>query len=139
MSSRVRLFETRWTIPHRAPLSMGFSRQKYWNGLPFPSPADLPDPGIKPRSLALQADALTSEPPGKPDQYIHFHCIQKKILLSLFSKPFLQFKREDVFSLIIFLQSFLSTCCVYYFQQYFQDFQNLRFFQTFSLYPANLA
>ena len=46
--------------------SMGFSRQEYWSGLPFPSPGDLPDPGIEPRSPALQADALTSEPPGKP-------------------------------------------------------------------------
>ena len=46
---------------------MGFSRQKYWSGLPFPSPGDLPDPGIEPRSPTLQADALTSEPPGKPD------------------------------------------------------------------------
>ena len=45
---------------------MGFSRQEYWSGLPFPSPGDLPDPGIEPRSPALQADALTSEPPGKP-------------------------------------------------------------------------
>ena len=45
---------------------MGFSRQEYWNGLPFPSPGDLPDPGIKPQSPALEADALTSEPPGKP-------------------------------------------------------------------------
>ena len=45
---------------------MGFSRQEYWSGLPFPSPADLPDPGIEPMSPALQADALTSEPPGKP-------------------------------------------------------------------------
>ena len=45
---------------------MGFSRQEYWSGLPFSSPGDLPDPGIKPRSPALQADALTSEPPGKP-------------------------------------------------------------------------
>ena len=45
---------------------MGFSRQEYWNGLPFPSPGDLPDPGIEPRSPTLQADALTSEPPGKP-------------------------------------------------------------------------
>ena len=44
---------------------MGFSRQEYWSGLPFPSPGDLPDPGIKPRSPALQADSLTSEPPGK--------------------------------------------------------------------------
>ena len=45
---------------------MGFSRQEYWSGLPFPSPGDLPDPGIKPRSPTLQADTLTSEPPGKP-------------------------------------------------------------------------
>ena len=45
---------------------MGFSRQEYWSGLPFPSPGDLPDPGIKPRSPALQADTLPSEPPGKP-------------------------------------------------------------------------
>ena len=48
-----------------APPSVGFSRQEYWGGLPFPSPGDLPDPGIKPGSPALQADALPSEPPGK--------------------------------------------------------------------------
>ena len=51
---------------HQAPLSMGFSRQESWSGLPFHSPGDLPDPGIEPRSPTLQADALTSEPPGKP-------------------------------------------------------------------------
>ena len=45
---------------------MGFSRQEYWSGEPSPSPGDLPDPGIKPRSPALQADALSSEPPGNP-------------------------------------------------------------------------
>ena len=49
------------TVAHQAPPSMGFSRQEYWSGLPFPSPGDLPDPGIEPRSPALQADALTSE------------------------------------------------------------------------------
>ena len=64
--SRVRLFATLWTVAHQAPPSMGFSRQEYWSGLPFPSPGDLPDPGIKPRSPALQADASTSELPGKP-------------------------------------------------------------------------
>ena len=53
-------------IAYHAPPSMGFSRQEYWSGLPFPSPGDLPNPGIKPRSPALQADALSSEPPGKP-------------------------------------------------------------------------
>ena len=52
-----------WTVAYQAPLSMGFSRQKYWSGLPFPSPGDLPNPGIKPWSSALQADPLPSEPP----------------------------------------------------------------------------
>ena len=56
---------TPWTIAHQAPQSVKFSRQEYWNGLPFPSPGDLPDPGIEPRSPTLQADALPSEPPGK--------------------------------------------------------------------------
>ena len=56
--SRVQLFETPWTVAYQASLSMGFSRQEYWSGLPFPSPGDLPDPGIEPRSPALQADAL---------------------------------------------------------------------------------
>ena len=62
--SRVRLFSTPWTVAHQAPPSMGFSRQEYWSGLPSPSPGDLPNPGIEPTSPALEADALTSEPPG---------------------------------------------------------------------------
>ena len=57
---------TPWTVVYQGPLSMGFSRQEYWSGLPFPSPGDLPNPGIKPGSPALGADALPSEPPGKP-------------------------------------------------------------------------
>ena len=57
-----------WTVAHQAPPSMGFSRQEYWSGLPFPSPGDFPDPGIKPGSPTLQADALPSKPPGKPRQ-----------------------------------------------------------------------
>ena len=64
--SRVRLFATPWTVAYQAPPSTGFSRQEYWSGLPFPSPGDLPNPGIEPGSPTLQADALTSEPPGKP-------------------------------------------------------------------------
>ena len=68
--SRVRLFVTPWTVAYQAPPSMGFSRQEYWSGLPFPSPGDLPNPGIKPGSPALGADALTSEPPGKPSSKI---------------------------------------------------------------------
>ena len=65
MLSRVWLFETSWTVAYQASLSMGFSRQEYQSGLPFPSPGDLPDPGIKLGSPTLQADALPSEPPGK--------------------------------------------------------------------------
>ena len=65
--SRVRLSATPWTVAYQAPPSMGFSRQEHWSGLPFPSPGDLHNPGIKPGSPALKADALTSEPPGKPN------------------------------------------------------------------------
>ena len=59
-----------WTVAQQIPLFMGFSRQEHWSGLPFPSPVDLPDPGNEPRSSALQADSLPSEPPGKPHSYM---------------------------------------------------------------------
>ena len=71
--SRVWLFATPWTVAYQAPPSMGFSRQEYWRGLPFPSPGDLTDPGIKPRSPALQADTLLSESPG-----FHYISFKKK-------------------------------------------------------------
>ena len=64
--SRVRLFATPWTVAYQASPSTGFARQEYWSGLPFPFPGDLPNPGIEPGSPALEAGALTSEPPGKP-------------------------------------------------------------------------
>ena len=57
---------TSWTVAHQAPLSMEFSRQEYWSGLPCTSLGDLPDPGIEPESPALKADSLPPEPPGKP-------------------------------------------------------------------------
>ena len=60
--SHVRLFVTPWTIAYQAPPSMGFSRQEYWSGVPFPSLGNLLDPGIEPGSPTFQADALTSEP-----------------------------------------------------------------------------
>ena len=63
--SRVWLFVTQWTAACQTPLSMGFSRQEYWSGLPFPSPVDCPNPGIEPRSPALQTDSLLAEPRGK--------------------------------------------------------------------------
>ena len=61
---RLRLFVPLWTVARQAPPSMGFPRQEYWSGLPFPSLRDLPNPGIKPRSPTLQADSLASEPRG---------------------------------------------------------------------------
>ena len=64
--SRVQLFATPWMVADQAPPSMEFSRQEYWSGLPFPSPGDLPNPGIEPGSPELRADALLSEPPGNP-------------------------------------------------------------------------
>ena len=70
--SRVRLFATPWTVAYQASPSMGFSRQEYWSGLPFPSPGDLPNPGIKPGSPALEADALNSEPPGKAERDVAY-------------------------------------------------------------------
>ena len=58
-------FATPWAEAHQVPLSMGFTRQKYWSGLPFPSPGDLPNPGIEPTSLGLAGGFFTTEPPGK--------------------------------------------------------------------------
>ena len=69
------------TVAHQAPLSMEFSRQKYWSGLLCPSPEDLPDPGIKPGSPALRADSLLSEPSGKPGQKPIQYC--KAIIFQL--------------------------------------------------------
>ena len=64
--SHVWLFATLWTVVLWTPLSMGFSRQEYWSRLPFPPPGDLPDPGAKSESPALQADSLPTEPSGNP-------------------------------------------------------------------------
>jgi len=62
-------FVTPWTAAHQTPLSMGFPKQEYWSGLPFPSPGDLPDPGIEPRSPAWAGGFFTTEPPGKPQEW----------------------------------------------------------------------
>ena len=71
--SRFSLNATTWTVACQAPLSLGFSRQEYWSGLSCPSPGDLPNPGIEPRSPALQANTLSSEPPGKAKQFLKKH------------------------------------------------------------------
>ena len=82
--SELCLFVTPQTVMHQASLSTEFSRQECWSGLPFPSPGDLPNPGIKPESPALQADTLPSEPPGKPQS----HYMQNKIHDSYCHFPF---------------------------------------------------
>ena len=66
--SHVALFVTLWTVACQSPLSMGFSRQEYWSGLPFPSSGDLPNPGTEPMSPALQANSLPTELLGKPKE-----------------------------------------------------------------------
>ena len=85
--SCVQLFATPRTVAYQAPLSMEFSRQEYWSGLPFPSPGDFPDPGIEPGFPALQADALLSEPQGSPNVII----IMKQIKMRINEKKFTQF------------------------------------------------
>ena len=73
----VQLFATPRTVTHQAPLFMGFCRQEYWSGLPFPTPEDLPDPGIKPESPVFADRFFTTEPPGKPIvhlNYLQFMC-----------------------------------------------------------------
>ena len=83
--SCVWLFATPWTVACQVPPSMGFSRQEYWSGLPFPSPGDLPNPGIEPGSAALQADALPSKPLGKPPCLQKIHLFQSQRYSSMFS------------------------------------------------------
>ena len=111
--SRVRLSATPWTIAHQAPLSMGFARQEYWSGLPFPSPGDRPNPGIDPRSPALRADALTSEPPGK--HYTVF------VLYFLFPDSHQNFLHH------FFLCFFVSLSLIYYFSSEFTKLKCLHY------------
>ena len=82
--SRVWLFATLWTVAYQATPSVGFSRQAYWSGLPFPSPGDLPNPGIEPRSPTLQAHALPSEPPGKTGSVIGCKSAGTRFLILVF-------------------------------------------------------
>ena len=68
-----------WTVARQAPPSMGFSRQGYWSGLPFPSPGDLPDPGIEPWSPALEADSLPTELQGKTDHQVALFLVSEAL------------------------------------------------------------
>ena len=83
--SRLRLFGTPWTVACQALLSMGFSRQGYWSGVPFPSLGDVPDSGTEPGSPALQADSLLYEPPGKSKEKTTL-INQRKAEIKLFTK-----------------------------------------------------
>ena len=105
-----------WSVVYQASLSIGFSRQVYWSGLPFPSPGDLPNPGIEPRSPALQADALRSEPPGKPKDrfipryFIFFIAMVNRIVSLIFLSDFslLVYKNaKDFCALILYPETLL--------------------------------
>ena len=99
-----------WTVAWQAPLSMEFSRQESWKGLPFPSPGDLPDPGIEPRLPALQADSLLSEPPGKPWclllMCVQFLCHQICPFLSFIGSGSHASLRKAFYIIRLFLHSF---------------------------------
>ena len=84
--SPLRLFAIAWTVARQAPLSMGFSRQEYWSGLPFLSPRDLPDPGTEPMSPASQADSLPLEPLEKSYYLLVKHIQAVKFMLFVFTK-----------------------------------------------------
>ena len=92
------LFDPIWTVAHQAPLSMGFSRQEYWSGLPCLPPGDLPDPGIKPGSPALQAECLPPEPPGKAS-------VGRKLKMQRVQSPPGDQDRGDLIFMVIFLCS----------------------------------
>ena len=91
--SRVRFLATPWTIARQAPLSMGFSRQEYWSGLPFPSPGDLPNLEIEPGSPALQADSLPSEPQGKPQNTLLSLLLSRSVVSDYLQPCGLQLQR----------------------------------------------
>ena len=94
--NHVWLFATPWTIAHQAPLFVGFSRQEYWSELPFHSPGDLPNQGLKLRSPALQADSLLSEPLGKPPKFIQLSSVQPLSRVQLFTTPWITARQASL-------------------------------------------
>ena len=108
---------TPWTVAHQAPLSMGFSRQEYWNEVPFPSLEDLANLGIEPRSPALQAGSLPSVPPGKPLITHHLKLKPIHLILSLLtrvqanlSKHLSCFSRSPVSTFFFSVNNCLKEC-----------------------------
>ena len=89
--SRVRLPATPWTAAYQAPLSVGFSRQEYWSGVPFSSPGNLPSPGTEPESPSLQADSLMYEPPIQGTDVTIFKIDKGNLSFQLFAQKLLAF------------------------------------------------
>ena len=110
--THVQLFATPWTVAHQASSSLRFSRKEYWSGLPFPSPRNLPDPGIKPRSFAFQKDSLPSEPPGRGLFLSYFNFLDAILKGIAFYIPFLvihcQCKEMQPISVNVNLAKFIS-------------------------------
>ena len=117
---------TPWTVARQASLSMGFSRQEYWSELPFPSPGDLPNPGIEPWSPASQAGSLPFEPPGNPGWkilvnhifFIPWHLIYTAHAIGFFFPSFLILKIVLLYPLL-FLFSCTFMKCLYFTPFYF--------------------
>ena len=102
MLSHVQVFVTLWTVALQSPLSVGFSRHKYWSWLPCPPPGDLPNPRIKPESLMtpeLQVDSLPAEPPGKTQMYVYLYQIESTSRLSKVLIASLKHKHSSPFYL----------------------------------------
>ena len=110
--SSVQLFVTPWTVAKQTPPSMGSSKQEYWNRLPFPSPEDLPNPGIEPRSPTLQADSFPSEPSGKLTYNGESLTFQIPIFLILNSTIFNLCEKMHMFFEFPKQNSFLDGCQV---------------------------
>ena len=100
MLSHVQLFATPWTVARQAPPSMGFPRQEYWRGLPFPPPGDLPNPGIKPVSPALAGGFFTTEPPEKPllSHFSHVQLCVTPWTAAYQAPPSMGFSRQEYWS-----------------------------------------
>ena len=123
-----------WTGARQAPLSMGFPRQEYWSGLPFPSPGNLPNPGIKPGSPALQADPLPSEPPGKPSWFINDSYSELP-----FQSPDFQLleDKSQFLSIIIFFTFFLCPTQVFMHWSFSINSLNLLIWKNLVLFVAS--
>ena len=112
--SCIQLFVTPWTVAHQTSLSMGFSRKEYWSGLPFPSPGDLPDSEIKPRSPSLWTDTLPSESPGKPQKMVSRFFKKLRIELPYDpATPLLGIYPDKMYHLKRYMHPNVHSCTIY--------------------------